>query len=150
MKTMVSIMTVVLFSATSFAQNGNLPDILNSYLKLKDALVQSNNTQAAKQAADLVKLLEQAGELEGKETMLKTAQKISKTPDIEKQRLSFADLFTALWNVVKDAKDLSRDVYYQYCPMKKTYWLSSEPAIKNPYYGSKMLTCGNVSDKTAK
>jgi hypothetical protein len=28
--------------------------------------------------------------------------------------------------------------------MKKASWLSNDKAIKNPYYGSAMLTCGNV------
>jgi Protein of unknown function (DUF3347). len=30
--------------------------------------------------------------------------------------------------------------------MKKANWLSSEKEIKNPYYGSTMLTCGSVVD----
>jgi hypothetical protein len=29
--------------------------------------------------------------------------------------------------------------------MKKAYWLSGDAAIKNPYFGSSMLTCGKVS-----
>ncbi|RYF82932.1 MAG: DUF3347 domain-containing protein, partial [Chitinophagaceae bacterium] len=33
-----------------------------------------------------------------------------------------------------------------YCPMKKALWLSNEKAIKNPYYGSAMLTCGKVTE----
>jgi len=37
-------------------------------------------------------------------------------------------------------------LYQQYCPMKKSYWLSKDAAIKNPYYGKQMLTCGKVSD----
>lgn len=39
---------------------------------------------------------------------------------------------------------MNHAVYYQYCPMKKAYWLSMEKEIKNPYYGSSMLTCGKV------
>jgi hypothetical protein len=30
--------------------------------------------------------------------------------------------------------------------MKKSYWLSADEAIKNPYYGNMMLTCGKVSE----
>ncbi|MAQ74933.1 MAG: hypothetical protein CL613_01215 [Aquimarina sp.] len=30
--------------------------------------------------------------------------------------------------------------------MKKAYWLSKEKDIKNPYYGSSMLTCGKVAE----
>ena len=39
-------------------------------------------------------------------------------------------------------------LYYQYCPMafnnKGAYWLSNEEAIRNPYFGDKMLKCGLV------
>ena len=39
-------------------------------------------------------------------------------------------------------------VYYQHCPMaddgKGANWLSKESAIKNPYYGSQMLSCGKT------
>jgi hypothetical protein len=38
--------------------------------------------------------------------------------------------------------------YYQFCPMandgKGANWLSKENAVKNPYYGNQMLTCGKV------
>ncbi|RYF85874.1 MAG: DUF3347 domain-containing protein, partial [Chitinophagaceae bacterium] len=39
-----------------------------------------------------------------------------------------------------------KPVYVQYCPMKKATWLSSEKQIRNPYYGSSMLTCGEVTE----
>ena len=37
-------------------------------------------------------------------------------------------------------------LYQQFCPMydKGSAWLSKEKEIKNPYYGSKMLSCGKV------
>ncbi|RYF87461.1 MAG: DUF3347 domain-containing protein, partial [Chitinophagaceae bacterium] len=40
----------------------------------------------------------------------------------------------------------SQPIYLQYCPMKKASWLSSEKQIRNPYYGSSMLTCGEVTE----
>ena len=144
MKTIISLIAAALISAATSAQS-DIGAILKNYLLVKDALVQSDNVQAAKQAAALAKDLEQAGELKGKEIMLKTAQKISKTPDIEKQRLIFAELSPALWAAVKDEKSVDQNVYYQYCPMKKSYWLSADSAIRNPYYGNKMLTCGRLS-----
>ncbi|MGY4386382.1 hypothetical protein ACVWYN_003435 [Pedobacter sp. UYP24] len=30
--------------------------------------------------------------------------------------------------------------------MKKSSWLSSEKAVKNPYFGSAMLACGSVQE----
>jgi hypothetical protein len=39
-------------------------------------------------------------------------------------------------------------IYYQNCPMynngKGANWLSKDISIKNPYYGSQMLTCGKT------
>jgi hypothetical protein len=39
-------------------------------------------------------------------------------------------------------------VYYQHCPMyndnKGANWLSLESSVKNPYYGSQMLSCGKT------
>ena len=29
---------------------------------------------------------------------------------------------------------------------KGAYWLSEEKEIRNPYFGSKMLTCGETAD----
>jgi hypothetical protein len=37
-------------------------------------------------------------------------------------------------------------LYQQYCPMKKAYWLSETPTIKNPYYGKEMPTCGKTTE----
>jgi len=40
--------------------------------------------------------------------------------------------------------------YYQYCPMafdnKGAYWISNETEIRNPYFGEKMLKCGENKD----
>ena len=39
-------------------------------------------------------------------------------------------------------------VYIEFCPMandnKGGYWLSTEEKIQNPYFGKKMLKCGEV------
>ena len=48
--------------------------------------------------------------------------------------------------VAKAVKLTDAPVYKAYCPMKKAYWLSAEKEIKNPYYGSAMLSCGSVME----
>ncbi|PKP34687.1 MAG: hypothetical protein CVT98_10650 [Bacteroidetes bacterium HGW-Bacteroidetes-15] len=44
---------------------------------------------------------------------------------------------------------LGETIYVQHCPMadnnKGADWLSSEKEIKNPYFGSSMLKCGEVT-----
>jgi hypothetical protein len=75
---------------------------------------------------------------------------MAKTTDLEKQRVAFADVSTTIWAAAKSQKWNNPELFYQYCPMKKAYWLSTESAIKNPYYGSKMLACGSVKETLPK
>ena len=79
---------------------------------------------------------------------LKTdAQHIKETKDTEHQREHFMSLSKSMYELIKAAKP-AETVYYQFCPMandgKGANWLSKESAIKNPYYGSQMLTCGKT------
>ncbi len=48
-----------------------------------------------------------------------------------------------MYTLLKVAK-YEEPVYYQYCPMKDSNWLSKEETIKNPYYGAQMLSCGKT------
>ena len=74
------------------------------------------------------------------------AQAIASSDKIEVQRTAFSSLSNNIYSLAKGVKISYTVVYQQYCPMKKMYWLSSEAAIKNPYYGKMMLTCGKVTD----
>jgi hypothetical protein len=74
----------------------------------------------------------------------------AKNEDIEQKRARFAEISNAMYKVATLAKLKNAGVYHQYCPMafddKGAYWLSAESEIKNPYYGKKMLECGEVRD----
>jgi hypothetical protein len=78
--------------------------------------------------------------------LLKDAGKIVESNDLAKQREVFSNFSDNLIAVAKAVKLSDKEIYLQYCPMKKASWLSSEKAIKNPYYGSSMLTCGTVKE----
>ncbi len=130
------------------AQNSN--PILTNYLKLKDALVASDVTKSTKAVAELSKSIDASQEFSQKNELKKQVAVMAKTTDLEKQRLAFADVSTTIWAAAKSQKWSNSDLFYQYCPMKKAYWLSTESAIKNPYYGSKMLACGSVKETLPK
>ena len=72
---------------------------------------------------------------------------IAETQDIKKQRTLFMSLSKNMYNLIKVAK-YETPVFYQFCPMansgKGANWLSKDSAIKNPYYGSQMLSCGKT------
>jgi hypothetical protein len=138
------------FMQTGFAQDNNAQnsDLLPLYFNVKDALVGGNSSLAASKAGELVKALNNADAKAISESnrkgLLEHAEKVAQSKDLKSQREHFAGLSTSMITLAKNSKLSTQPVYQMYCPMKKSNWLSSEKAVKNPYYGSAMLTCGNV------
>jgi len=139
------------FSQQNFAQDSTKTQpLLTSYYKLKDALVSSNPTTSAANAEEFVKALNEIDKEtikeESRNALLSDANAISHSKDLKVQREVFATLSTNMFALAKTVKLSDEPVYQQYCPMKKASWLSNYKAIKNPYYGSAMLTCGSVKE----
>jgi len=142
----------VTISQTSFAQDStkqsNISQLLSFYYNIKDALVAGNTTNAASNAQAFVKTentIDHKVISEANINVLATdAGKISQANDISKQREYFAGLSSAMIAVSKSVQLDNKPVYEVYCPMKRSYWLSSEKAIQNPYFGSSMSGCGQV------
>lgn len=132
--------------------------VFDSYLDLKNAFVKSDSKTASIKAKELVDALNKVDMtkltndqhmvwMKNNELLIDEATKISKAKDIEKQRQLFSKLSLKMHALIKISK-LEITVYYQHCPMyndgKGANWLSTENTIKNPYYGSQMLTCGKT------
>ena len=145
MKKLIVAITVTLFGFSAYAQNTS--NLLNNYISVKNALVSSDSKEAGTAISALNEAVKSEDNFSQKADLLKATEKLSKAGDnLEKQRAAFNDVSTVLWKVVKSSDKVNQPVYYQYCPMKKAYWLSKEKEIKNPYYGSSMLTCGKVTE----
>ena len=135
----------MLFGYSAFAQNTS--NLLNKYISVKNALVNSDAKEANTTISTFYEAIKSEENFTQKNDLLKATDKLSKAGNnLEKQRAAFNDVSTVLWKVVKSSDKVNQPVYYQYCPMKKAYWLSKEKEIKNPYYGSSMLTCGKVTE----
>ncbi len=155
---MKKIFFMVALFATAFVQHSIAQDstktqpsqLLTSYYNLKDALVSSNANAAATSSAEIVKAIngtdKETIKDEPRNALLSAATAISQTKDLKVQREKFATLSTNMFALAKTVKLSTEPVYQQYCPMKKASWLSSSKVIKNPYYGSAMLTCGSVKE----
>ncbi|NJB86088.1 Cu(I)/Ag(I) efflux system membrane fusion protein [Lewinella marina] len=69
--------------------------------------------------------------------------------ELEEQRREFGFLSQALINTLT-AFGANDTLYVQHCPMafdnEGANWLSADPAIRNPYFGDAMLTCGSTLD----
>ena len=131
--------------------------LLTDYYGMKDALVATDGKTVQQKAndflltlakVDMVKMTPEQHDLYMQlEAKIKSETKaIANTQDAEQQRTHFNDLSNHLYTVLKAFKINDNPVYQQYCPMKKAYWLSNNSAIKNPYYGKMMLTCGKVTE----
>ena len=143
------LLTVALIATTlvqtSFGQE-KTSDIFAQYYAIKDALVSGNASLANTKAIAFVKSVADDTTLPeaGRTSLVKDAAKIAATKDIKKQREYFSGFSDQMYELAKSAKLNKEPIYKAYCPMAKGSWLSNSTAIKNPYYGSAMLTCGKV------
>ena len=135
-----------------------LAPVIENYFLVKNALVASNGVKASTSAKTLVAAIAavEMNKLSDAEHIvwmkimkdLKVdAEHISNTKEIEHQREHFGSLSDNMYSLIKIAQK-KETVYYQHCPMandgKGANWLSTESTIKNPFYGSKMLSCGKT------
>ena len=157
MKTIIaSIFTLMALSASAQAVNPKLSALLTNYYAIKNEMIKGNAGTSSEKAkaftasvnavdASLLPAKEKETFASLKEKLLLDAEHIEESKDIAHQRDHFKDLSANFFTLAKAIKLSAEPIYQQYCPMKKAYWMSNEKAIKNPYYGNQMLTCGNIS-----
>jgi Cu(I)/Ag(I) efflux system membrane fusion protein len=142
------------------AFKAQLGKVLEAYLATKDALVATDAAQTDQKTGDLLTALSQvdaaalpadAGEkwTEHRKIMERAATSMQAGGNIEAKRTSFEDLSKAAYALVTDF-GAGTTLYKEYCPMafndKGAFWLSAKSEIKNPYFGDKMLECGEVQE----
>lgn len=146
----LSLFTIISISAQK-TNNANISKLYNQYIAIKNALAADNADQTSKAALDFIKI---AGTVDAKllsegniNSLRKDATAISEARTIQKQREYFYNLSDNMIAVAKKFKLSDKSVYVQYCPMAEGSWLSNENKIVNPYYGSKMLSCGSIKSE---
>ena len=135
-----------------------LKAVFDNYFAVKDALVKTDgNTASAKAAAllstinavkmETLKTDEHMAWMKVVTNLKEDAEHISDTQDAKHQRDHFDTLSANIYALIKVSKQ-DTPTYFQHCPMandgKGADWLSKENTIKNPYYGSMMLSCGKT------
>lgn len=137
-----------------------LNGVYENYFAVKDALVKTDGTAAAAAAKILLTTINEVKMdalkmdvhmvwMKVLENLKQDVTVISSTTDTKKQRDSFDTLSVSIYELIKISKT-EKPTYYQFCPMandgKGANWLSKENNIKNPYFGSMMLSCGKTVD----
>jgi hypothetical protein len=131
--------------------------IIDNYLKIKNALVADNQEEAAKAGGMLVANFDDfdtSGYSSEEQQELKDiiedakehAEHISESP-MEHQREHFGILSKDVIDMIA-ITGTDKKLYQDFCPMynnkKGAQWLSITEEIKNPYFGSKMMNCGEI------
>jgi hypothetical protein len=137
-----------------------LPPDASAEAKLADAYLRltlrlsSDDAAGAKAAA--AKLGEAAAAVAGAQAaqVKAAATEVAATADIAAQRAAYERASNALIAMVEaSGNPLPRIVYVARCPMafdnRGARWLQDSAAIRNPYFGASMLTCGSVESQYA-
>lgn len=140
----------------------SMKEMVEHYLQLKNALASDKTKDAAAAGKEIVDAM---GKLD--KSLLTADQKKlyedveddarehaehinANAGNIEHQREHFDILSKDVYDLVK-AFGSGQVLYKDFCPMynekKGAMWLSEVRAIKNPYYGKKMPTCGSVQEE---
>ncbi len=144
------------------ATKAELEQVIDAYLKVKDALVEDDEEGVNKAAGVMAeKVLAVAPtQLEGKgleawqnhkalyETKLNEMQHIK---GLENKRSYFSHISEIMYCTIKSFGLKQGKLFAVFCPMafdnKGAYWVSDNKTIQNPYMGAKMPTCGEVKEE---
>lgn len=133
--------------------------VSDAYLLLKDAFVSTDSKLAVSTAQQVMEALSKVdmslvkGDahlywMEQLTALQAHSKKITELTDVEEQRKQFDFLSQALIKSIKVFGLSESTLYVQHCPMANNNegadWISKDEAVKNPFYGDKMLSCGVV------
>lgn len=150
-------------SKNTDAFNSQFSEFLVQYYHLKDAMVLSDERLADSAAKKLETMADSLSLQDVKadtsiiemakgnlSSIASEAKAIPILKGIENKRRSFQMVSENMYDLIRTVGYDKETIYHAFCPMafddKGAYWLSSSADIKNPYFGKKMLTCGEVKD----
>ena len=130
--------------------------VIDAYINLKDALIQSDVSLASSKSTAFRLALEEMPKSQREQTynywsdLHKTSKEINENVSLENQRQKFQIISNKMIEMVRNFDDLNGILYVQYCPMADNnngaFWLSKEEQVLNPYFGDVMLKCGSVKE----
>lgn len=143
------------------AFKAQIANIFITYLKMKDAFVDSDSKNVSANSKEVLKAIKAVNMellkgdahmtwMDQLKTLKQSLKKIEENTDIKAQRIDFANFNLAFYKSMKTFGLKDATAYYQYCPMangdKGAYWFSDSKEIRNPYLGKDMLGCGETRE----
>ncbi len=117
--------------------------IVGSYLEIQVQLAADKIDGIKAPAAAIASRAEALGDSGA--VMAKAARAVGESTDLKAAREAFAGLSDGVIAAARAEgwKDLG-DTKLAFCPMVKRSWLQKDAKIRNPYFGSTMLECGEI------
>jgi copper chaperone CopZ len=123
------------------APSDEMSDILEHYFATRELLAHDETDWIAQQTREMTARLD--GLIEALQAM-RTASNGLKAGDLKQAREGFGPLSEAVLSYVKEF-GFSGEAYSFYCSMDDKVWLQKHNQIGNPYYGSEMFKCGEMT-----
>ena len=127
--------------------DAELNTVYEQYARLTDAFTREDMA-GAKHAATSIEA--GAKDIDGAESIATSAATIASADNIKAQRTAYLTMSNDLIALVKNAGMKDGELYVEHCPMAFDNaggsWISSNKEIRNPYFGDKMMTCGEVTE----
>ena len=128
---------VALYLGNQFVQSNSIDTVFDVYLEIKKALEMGDSKSASAHAGSFEAAIRTNLSTPGiklDEFIVHTKAIYHNEKSIEDQRTAFGELSKKLWVLLKESPANERDLFYNYCPMKKQYWIDQEPTIRNPFF----------------
>lgn len=129
------------------ADDGALAKVIEPYLRIQGQLAQDSIDGVAQAAAEIERnaaVLGAAGS-----AVAAHAGSLAKAGDLKAARAAFGPLSDVLVGEFEKRQASVPGVQAMYCPMVNKPWLQRGGAVRNPYYGKSMLTCGEPKKSAA-
>ena len=138
-----------------------LNTVLDQYIVLKNAFVQSDVKKVKQTAEEVQKSLAKVDKklltadamtqwVDLSNNLNYQIEQIATSDVLEKGRKVFSTFSDQFYKLIKTFGLMGKTIYYQFCPMafdsKGAYWLSESKTIRNPYFGEKMIDCGETKE----
>jgi hypothetical protein len=149
-KRLLSIISVLVLAATAWAGAlaREVDKMLEEYFKIQTSLAGDSTAGVDSDAQAILQIAEGATASDPKlVTILSNIRKAAREiqgKDLERTREQFFELSKPFLAYLHQFHSAKGAYYRYYCPHANKAWVQQTEEIRNPYFGSSMLTCGEI------
>jgi hypothetical protein len=119
--------------------------MLDAYFRVHAALSDDRIDGVQADAAAIATAAKGLGEAGA--PIAQAADALAGAADLAAARKAFGPLSDALVAYTEATMTAGKGIHAMFCPMANKQWLQKDDAVRNPYFGKSMLTCGEKKKK---